>query len=106
MEEIKEDIIKAVVAIIIGLYVLVSFKETLAGIILIAIGVIIIGVNENLRNLALSFLKSVLSSLRGEEQQQKMEKSPRSIQQQAGRDAIVQKIGKIILQKPEKKRKK
>ena len=98
MEEITEDAIKAVVAIIIGVGAILSFKEFLAGIILIAIGVVIIGVNENLRSLFLSFVKWIWDKIAGKEAQ-RMEGSPSAIQQQAKRDSIVGDVvntGRII----------
>jgi len=98
MEKIKEDAIKAVVAIIIGIGAILSFKEFLAGIILIAVGAVIIGVNENLRSLFLSFVKWIWDKMTGKETQ-KMEGSPGALQQQAKMDAIVGDVvntGKII----------
>jgi hypothetical protein len=98
MEKITGDAIKAVVAIIIGAGAILSFKEFLAGSILIVAGVVIIGVNENLRILFLSFIKWLWDKITGEETQS-MEDSPGGIQQQAKRDTIVGDVvntGEII----------
>lgn len=98
MEKITEDAIKAVVAIIIGIGAILSFKEFLAGVILIAVGVVIIGVNENLRSLFLSLIKWLWDKITGKETQS-MKDSPGGIQQQAKRDTIVGEVvntGKII----------
>lgn len=82
METITEDAIKAVVAIIIGVGAILSFKEFLAGIILIAVGAVIIGVNEKLRSLFLSFIKWLLEKVTGKEPSQKIESSLGGVQQQ------------------------
>lgn len=91
MEKIVEDAIKAVVAIIIGIFVIISLKEFLVGVILVTVGIVIIGANENIRNLLLSFIKFLWDKVAGKETQ-RMESSPGGIQQQAKRDAIVGKI--------------
>lgn len=81
MEKIKEDAIKAIVAIIIGIEAIVSLNEFWGGILLIAIGFVVIGVNENLRNLFLSFIKWLLDIMTRKEHVQTMENSPEGIQQ-------------------------
>ena len=108
MEEITEDAIKAVVAIIIGIAAILSFKEFLAGIILIAAGAVIIGVNENLRGLFLSFIKWLWNKVTGKEQSQKMGGSTSGVQQQvkSGRDSYTAGGDIIIGDKHKAKNKK
>lgn len=102
MEKITEDAIKAVVAIIIGFGAIIKFEQTLAGIILIAVGAIILGINPDLRSLSISFCKWLWDKMTGKDTQ-RMESSPGGVQQQvksgrdsytAGRDVIVGDKGK------------
>ena len=91
MEKITEDAIKAVVAIIIGIGAILRFKEFLAGVILISVGAVIIGVNENLRSLFLSLAKWLWNKITGKETQS-MKDSPGGIEQQTGRDGFVNSV--------------
>lgn len=105
MEKVTEDAIKAVVAIIIGISAILSFKEFLAGIILIAVGTVIIGVNENLRNLFISFIKWFWDKATGKEQTQNMENSPGGVQQQAeSKGDTYQAGGDIIVESKQRKK--
>jgi diguanylate cyclase (GGDEF)-like protein len=74
MEEMTGDVIKVAIAIAIGILALFSLKMILAGIILIAIGFTIVGINEELRTLAISFLNFLWKRLTGEETQEMKEK--------------------------------
>ncbi|MBI3035797.1 hypothetical protein HYY71_05740 [Candidatus Woesearchaeota archaeon] len=98
MEKITKDAIKAVVAIIIGFGAIFKFEQTLAGIILIAVGTIIIGINPDLRSISVSFCKWLWGKATGKDTQ-RMESSVVGVQQQARRDAVVGEVvntGKII----------
>ena len=104
MEKITEDTIKAVVAIIIGFGAIFKFEQTLAGIILIAVGTIIAGVNPDIRNLSISFAKWIWGKITDKEQTQVMKDSPGSKQQLAksGRDSYV--VGRDLIVGPKNKK--
>lgn len=100
MEKIKGDAIKALAAVLIGLCVIFILKEFMLGLLLIVVGAVISGLNENLRNILVSFIKLLWDKMTGKEHTQRMENSPRGVQQQvrssgdsyiAGRDLIIKK---------------
>lgn len=86
MDKVTSDAIKGVSAIIIGLFVYFIYKEILASILFTALGLGIMGINENIRNRVLSSIRFILSNVRGDGTQQRMEESPGGTQ--SGRDSI------------------
>lgn len=90
----------AVVFIIIGLFYL--FKEILASLILIAVG---LTVSPDIRTLVLKGLSFLWSKIVRKDRSQEMKESPSGIQQQSGRNSIVKQIinaEKVIIQQPER----
>lgn len=90
MEKIEEDAIKSTIAIIIGLCVLIFFKQFLGGIILIAVGIVIAAVNESLRNPILSFIKLLWDKITKKVHHQEIKDTVGGLHQQSsgGRDSM------------------
>lgn len=86
MDEITSDAIKGASAIIMGLFVYFIYKEILASILFAGLGLVIIGINESIRNWAVSTIKVILSHAREGGTQQRMEESSEGMQ--SGRDSI------------------
>jgi len=93
MEKIIWDKIKVGGAIILGGGMIFLFKEYLAGIILMVIVVLIVGINKNLRTFffspIISSIKWLWDKISGKEQSQNMENSPGATQQKSGRDSYI-----------------
>lgn len=92
MEKITVEAIKSAVAILIGVGAIAGFKEVLGGTVLIAVGLILFGVNPDLRNLVLSFVKLMEYKIDKifSKETQNQESSPGAVQQQvkSGRNSI------------------
>jgi hypothetical protein len=92
MNKKTEMNLMAVFLIVIGIFSI--FQEIKAAIILIVSGIVI---SSDIRSLILKAIGFLWKDLSGKKQEQKMNKSPEGIQQQAERDAIVNKIERATI---------
>lgn len=97
MEKITVEAIKSAVAILIGVGAIAGFKEVLGGTILIAVGLILFGVNPDLRNIVLSFVKLMEYKIDKifSKETQNQESSPGAVQQQVKSEGDAFTAGRI-----------